>query len=117
MPRTLSREEIENRLDTIIRQNGEDALNRIRDEARAIAVPLGLEQELEEFNDLVGTLLGTRDAKTHSPVAQARAAGKPFDPDRIRLFEALFAVPDLRAVSRVNYLVRFDDNYRGRLSG
>lgn len=91
LPRTLSREEMENRLDTIIRQNGEDALNRIRDEARAIAVPLGLEQELKELNDLVGTLLGTRDAKTHSPVAKARAAGSPFDPDRIQLFETLFA--------------------------
>ena len=91
LPRTLSREEIENRLDTIVRQNGEDALNRIRDQARAIAAPLGLEQELKDFNDLVGTLLGTRHALTHSLVAQARAAGKPFDPDRIQLFEALFA--------------------------
>ncbi len=91
LPRTLSREEIENRLDMIIRQHGEDALNRIRDEARAIAVPLGLEQELKDFNDLVGTLLGTRDAKMHGPVAKARAAGKPFDPDRIQLFAALFA--------------------------
>ena len=91
LPRTMSREEIENRLDAVIRQNGEDALNRIRDEARTIAASLGLEREFKEFNDLVGTLLGTRDAKTHSPVAQARAAGKPFDPDRIRLFETLFA--------------------------
>ncbi|MGH8034468.1 MAG: Fic family protein, partial [Lysobacterales bacterium] len=33
----------------------------------------------------------TREAKTHSPVAKARVAGRPFDPDRIRLFEALFA--------------------------
>jgi hypothetical protein len=91
LPRSLSREEIENRLDRIVRQNGEDALNRIRDEARAIAAPLGLEQELKDFNELVGTLLGTRDAKTRSAVAQARAANKPFDPDRMRLFEALFA--------------------------
>lgn len=91
LPRTLSRKEIENRLDAIIRQNGENALNRIRDEARGIAAPLGLEQELEALDDLVGTLLGTRETKTQSPVAQARAAGKPFDPDRIRLFEMLFA--------------------------
>lgn len=91
LPRTLSRQEIENRLDTIIRRNGEDALNRIRDKAGAIAAPLGLEQELKELSDLASTLLGTRDAKTHGPVAKARAAGKPFDPDRIRLFEALFA--------------------------
>ena len=91
LPRTLSREEIEQRLDSIVRQNGEDALNRIRDEARAIVAQLGLEQEFEELNDLVGTLLGTRDVKMQSPVAKARAAGKPFDPERIRIFEALFA--------------------------
>jgi Fic family protein len=91
LPRTLPREEIEQRLEAIIRRNGEDALNRVRDEARAIAPLLGLEQELKEFSDLVGALLGTRDTKMQSPVAKARAAGKPFDPDRIRLFEELFA--------------------------
>lgn len=90
LPRTLSRREIEARLDAIIRLHGEDALNRIRDEARDLAASLGLEQEFGELNDLVGTLLGTRSAKTHSPVAKARAAGRPFDPDRIRLFETLF---------------------------
>lgn len=105
LPRTLSREEIETRLDNLIRQNGEDALNRLRDEACAIATPLGLEQEFKEFIDLVGTLLGTRDAKLKSPAALSRAAGRPFDPDRIRLFETLFAalretVPTLRSVQQ-----------------
>lgn len=89
--RTLSREEIENRLDALIRRQGEDALNRLRDESRVIAPQLGLEQEFDELNEVIGTLLGTRDAKTKSAVARARAAGHPFDPDRIRLFETLFA--------------------------
>lgn len=91
VPRTLSPEEIEQRLDGILRRNGEDALNRLRDEAREIAPELGLETEFETFNELIGTLLGTRTARVKSAVGKARAAGSAFDPDRIQLFETLFA--------------------------
>ena len=89
--RTLSRQEIEDRLDALIRRQGEEALNRLRDEAREIASQLGLEKEFDAFNELIGTLLGTRDAEMKSTVGKARAAGQPFDPDRVRLFEVLFA--------------------------
>ena len=89
--RTLTRAEIETRLDALIRRQGEGAANRLRDEARAIAPQLGLDAEFEEFNALVGTLLGTRDSDMQSAAGKARAAGQPFDPDRLRLFETLFA--------------------------
>lgn len=89
--RTLSAQEIEERLDARLRQQGEDALNRLRDEARDIAPKLGLEKEYEKLSRLIGALLGTRDTKLKSDVAQARAAGQPFDPDRLTLFEALFS--------------------------
>ncbi len=88
--RTLSQAEIEERLDTLLRRNGKVALNRLRDEARDIAPRLGLEVELERLNDLIGAFLGTRQAETKSPVGKARAAGSPFDPDRLKLFETLF---------------------------
>lgn len=91
VPRTLSREEIEERLDGILRRNGEKALNRLRDEARDIAPALDLETEFEKLNELIGTLLGTRKAKVKSAVGKARASGQAFDPDRIKLFETLFA--------------------------
>jgi len=91
VPRTLSREEIEQRLDGLLRRNGEKALNRLRDEAREIAPELDLETEFEKLNELIGTLLGTRTAKVKSAVGKARAAGSAFDPDRIQLFETLFA--------------------------
>ena len=99
--RTLSRSEIEQRFDGLLRRQGEDALNRIRDEARGIAPQLGLEDEFSALDDLIGALLGTREAETKSEVGKARTAGKPFDPDRIRLFETLFAelrdtVPTMR---------------------
>ena len=89
--RTLSREEIEGRLDTLLRGQGEAALNRLRDEAREIAPRLGLQDEFDEFNNVVGALLGTRDADVKSAVGKARVAGSPFDPDRIQIFETLFA--------------------------
>lgn len=89
--RTLSREEMENRLDTLLRRQGEAALNRIRDEAREIAAHLGLGAEFKAFSDLIGALLGSRDTVVTSAAGKARAAGNPCDPDRIRLFEVLFA--------------------------
>lgn len=89
-PRTLNREEIEQRLDGLLRRQGEEALNRLRDEAREITPELGLETEFEKFNELIGTLLGTRAAKVKSAVGKARVAGSPFDPDRIELFEKFF---------------------------
>lgn len=91
VPRTLSREELETRLDRLLRTRGEAALNKLRDDARAIAPQLELDKEYEALNDLIGTYLGTRETKTASAVGKARAAGQPFDPDRVALFEALFA--------------------------
>ena len=89
--RTLTHAELETRLDALIRQQGENAANRLRDEAHAIAPALGLEKEFEGLNTLIGALLGTRDAKMQSQAGKARAAGRPFDSDRLRLFETLFA--------------------------
>ena len=91
LTRTMSRAELEKRLDALIRQQGEAAANRLRDDAKAIAPQLGYEAEAAELNELIGSLLGTRDGDLASAVGKARHAGQPFDPDRIRLFETLFA--------------------------
>ena len=88
--RTVPREEIERRLDELARQQGDGALNKLRDDARAIAEPLGLTEQYADLSDLIGTFLGTRDAPTASSVGTARAAGHPYDPDRLTLFETLF---------------------------
>ena len=89
--RTLSREELEQRLDALLRARGEGALNKLRDDARAIAPKLGLDGEYAALNDLIGAFLGTREAVTVSAAGKARAAGQPYDPARIELFETLFA--------------------------
>jgi hypothetical protein len=87
--RTLGREEIELRLDDLVRRNGEAALNRLRDEARRVAPMLGREREFAAFETLSGALLGTRRDRLVTERARARGAGAPFDPDRMRLFERL----------------------------
>lgn len=102
--RTLSREELELRLDQLLRSQGESALNKLRDDARGVAPQLGLAEEFEALNNLIGALQGTRDAEIHSAVGQARVAGHPFDPERIALFEGLFGalrewIPRLRPAS------------------
>ena len=89
--RTLTRSEIEERLDALIRRSGEAELGRLRDEVRAVAVEAGFGEEAAAFDALAGALLGTREALLSAPVAVARRRGRPYDPDRHALFEKLFA--------------------------
>jgi hypothetical protein len=105
--RTLSRREIEERLDEMLRHAGEPAILRLRDEAREIASQLALTEEFQRLDALIGTLLGTRDAAVESPVAVARAAGLPYDPQRLDLFQRLFT--ELAGTAPVTRLARPTD--------
>jgi fido (protein-threonine AMPylation protein) len=89
LPRTLTRQELEERLDTLLRRGGEDGLNKLRDEVRHIASALDMQEEAKAFDEFAGTLLGTREAALHSNVAKARNMGQPYDPERLVLFQAL----------------------------
>ncbi|HEC90953.1 MAG TPA: Fic family protein, partial [Alphaproteobacteria bacterium] len=91
LARTLARHEIEERLDTLIRRSGEEAANKLRDEIRAVAIDLNAEKEAAELDAMIGSLLGTREAKLSAPAAIARRRGRPYDPDRLTLFQALHA--------------------------
>jgi hypothetical protein len=105
--RTLSKREIEERLDEMLRHGGEPALQRLRDEAREIARLLGLPDEFQRLDVVMGTLLGTRDAPLVSPVGVARAAGLPYDPHRLDLFQRLFT--ELAGSAPVTRLARPTD--------
>lgn len=95
--RTLTRVELESRLDDVARRNGVDGLNALRDEARRIAPLIDREAESAALDRLIGALLGTREDRLTSERGIARGAGTPFDPDRIKLFDALHA--ELRATA------------------
>lgn len=89
--KTLSREQLEEKIEAYLRVKGEDALNQVRDRAKEIAPLLNMEKELVELNQLITDLLGTGLSKNLvSPVARARVLGEPVDPDRIQLFESLY---------------------------
>jgi len=89
--RTLSKREIEERLDEMLHRGGEAALQRLRDDARKTAARLRLPGEFQRLDALIGTLLGSRDTPLVSPTAAARAAGRPYDPQRLDLFQRLHA--------------------------
>ena len=89
VPRTLSRREIEERLDAVTSLSGEAAVNRLREQVRIVATALDMRDEAAALDDLIGALLGTRSARLSSPAAQARAKGRPFDSGRVALFETL----------------------------
>lgn len=93
--KTLSLKQIEEKLEKIIQINGEREINRLRDRAREISGPLGMDAEFTKLNKLISALLATRTHKElASPAAKARALGAPFDIERIKIFESLFI--DLR---------------------
>jgi len=87
----LSLPEIEERLEQIIRVNGEGEINKLRDQARVISIQLDMSKEFEKLNRIISALLTTKTSKVlSSPLAKARAFGKPYDPARMELFESLF---------------------------
>ncbi len=87
----LTLPEIEGKLDQIIRVNGEEEINRVRDRAREIAAELNMQKEFERLNKMISALLTTHSSKIlSSPLAIARAFGSPYDPGRMELFEELF---------------------------
>lgn len=89
--KTLTLPEIEERMELIIRVNGEEELKNVRDRAREIARQLNMQNEFNKLQKIISALLSTHPSKIlFSPLAQARAFGIPFDPTRLELFEKLF---------------------------
>jgi fido (protein-threonine AMPylation protein) len=87
----LTLTQIEDKLEQIIRVNGEEELNKVRDRTREIATELLMEKEFEKLNRIISALLITHTPKIlSSPIAVARAFGYPYDPARLQLFENLF---------------------------
>ncbi len=114
--RTVSRKEIEERLETILQTAGVAALQTIRDEARRFAPILHLEKECKALDALIGTLLGTRKALVTAPAAVARARGEPYDPKRLDLFQKLYealasSVSERRTISNAGAALPFFEAY------
>jgi hypothetical protein len=89
--RTIGAEGVEDWLARFISRDVSGATNKIRDAARGIADPLGLEPEFKQLDRIIGALLGTQRTHLTAPAAIARAAGKPYDDARVTLFQTLAA--------------------------
>jgi hypothetical protein len=90
--RGLIREEIERRIERIVRVSGEKEANALRDQARAIVTDLGAEEEFRTLTDIIGSVLGSQSGLRTSPAAVARSMGKPYDSDRLDRFQLLHSV-------------------------
>jgi hypothetical protein len=111
----LPRSAVEELLEKICRLHGEAELNRLRDEARAIAKTLGMTAEFTALNQLFSAILGTGDAKSLDIAAsRARAARTPFDPDRIELLTRLAGALNAEVLPRVAEPALSTDAWRNR---
>lgn len=89
-PRGLSDEEIEDWIDRLARDRGPEGLNRLRDQARALAPSLRRGPALRRLNRLIAAALTTGDAGVvRTPGLAARAAGRPWDARRVSMFTGL----------------------------
>jgi len=90
--KVLSRTDIEERLDRICQIQGPDALNQLRDKARTTALSLQMDDQFRRLTKIIGAILRTRPAKElSSPQARATSLGVPYDPQRLEIFNRLFA--------------------------
>jgi hypothetical protein len=119
--RRLTRREIEEWIERLLRQRGEEGLNALRDSARSIADGLGRAAQLRELDAIIGAALATRDGGALvSPVLRARSVGAPYDERRLKAFEDLVAflqesppdnLPDLPTYATRRRLLPFYEAY------
>ncbi len=89
--RTMGRAWVESHLSRLCSLRGEYKVNDLRDTARKLAEILGMDAQFKILNGIVSALMQTGEASRLSAVdARARATGKPYDPDRLIIFDALF---------------------------
>jgi hypothetical protein len=104
--KTLTKEELEAKLEKIIRIHGEDAINKLRERAKVISLKLKMKKEFEQLNKIISALLASKPSTMLiSPIAIARAFGFPYDPDRLVLFERLFV-----ELQKMEFIDRKDKN-------
>lgn len=89
--RTLSQKEIEEKLEKILVGGGENALNKLREEAKLLSIKLHLKDEYKKLDTLIGALIGTKEAELLSDITIARRKDNPYDPKRIDLFQTLYS--------------------------
>jgi len=103
--KTLGSEWLENELIKIIRKQGEEGLNELRDEAKDLAAPLSLDKEYQKLNKMVSAILSTHPSKgiLQTEIGIAQAKGEPFDQNRLERFTAFAEYLKNLNLSKNNY--------------
>ena len=90
--RVLAQPALEAELDKLLSIRGEYRFNQLRDSCRTLVEALGREKEFKRLDGIMGAMLGTHESKKlQGKQALARAAGRPYDTDRLALFDTLFS--------------------------
>lgn len=88
--RVMTRTEVEDWIDELIRSRGEQWIQQLRDQARLLAPRLRREREFKTLNALIGAALGSRDdVVVTGQHLRSRAGGRPVDAARVELFANL----------------------------
>ena len=123
---TLGRRELEEWIERLLDQRGEEGLKRLRDEAQSLSAPLGLKDEFRVVDSLTGAVLGTRQVKAESPLLRARLKRLPYDERRVEVFKALRdelaglaprSRPSSPDAERVRFLPFFDAYFSNFIEG
>jgi hypothetical protein len=91
-PKTLSPDQLERWLDRYLRIFGVSWLDKLHQQAEGLAARFGWQREQEELSQLVAALKGEpSNYRLVTDPMRSRARGKPYDPERMTLFENLHA--------------------------
>jgi hypothetical protein len=88
-PRSAGQEAVEQTLINMLNASGDAELNRLRDAARDLAGPLGLERELKKLDGIIGGLLASHGRKLKTREGKLVAKGTPVDQERMARFDIL----------------------------
>jgi hypothetical protein len=120
-PTRAGREAVEERLVSILNASKEAGLNRLRDEARALAPMLDAEAAFQELDATVGALLKTHSkGELKTKLGHLVANGAPADSERLYRFEALATalrskvlptIPDVASAGAAKIHFAFIESY------
>ena len=78
----LTRRELEDWVEKLIRQRGEDGINHLRGNARQLADVLHRRPQFRELDQLISAALATHDGD--APLAERRAQALSIDQEQLR---------------------------------
>jgi Fic family protein len=103
--KTVGRAEIERRVTQIQRNQGSEELIKLLNDAKKIAPKLNLNEEYEILNEICESVMRIKRTRLYSPEAIGIAATTPYDANRSRIFDGIFA-----NLSNFTPILRTDDS-------